>query len=253
MNQQGHPNKATSAFRQNPSRSESSNNTNTPPKAFSPWLFWSGITVVCVLAITGSILSQRLLKKQQLHLTPLPKIHSVSKNMEALERNGNNVTLSELNGKVRVFAYIYTVCPHGCAAVIGEMIKLNNKFGQHPDFHQVSISVVPDRDTTEMLKAYGEGIGLKPDSQWWFLTGDQENLWSYMTDALKLEPAAPIPEEEQLNPLDLYAHDLRIVLMDRTGNVRGYYSVFHPQAEIASLMCERLQTDVERLLNNPDV
>lgn len=218
---------------------------------FRPWLFWSGIALVCILAIAGSILSQRLLKKQQLSMTSLPKIHLASQNMEAIERGGKIVSLAELNGKVRVFAYIYTVCPHGCAAVIGEMLKLNKKFGHRSDFHQVSISVVPERDSAAMMKAYGEGIGLTADDPWWFLTGEQSNLWAFMTDGLKLEPATAIPEDERLNPLDLYSHDLRIVLMDREGNVRGYYSVFHPQAEIASLMCERLQVDVGRLLDDP--
>lgn len=72
-----------------------------------------------------------------------------------------------------------------------------------------------------------------------------------MTDELKLTPAIPIPAEERVNPLDLYEHDLRIVLVDQLGQVRGYYSVFHPQPEIAAVMCEKLHRDVAHLLANP--
>jgi hypothetical protein len=73
-----------------------------------------------------------------------------------------------------------------------------------------------------------------------------------MTNELKLEPAKAIPEDERVNPLDLFEHDLRIVLIDRQSRVRGYYSVFHPEPEIAALMCERLFKDTERLLNHPN-
>ena len=73
----------------------------------------------------------------------------------------------------------------------------------------------------------------------------------YLTQAQKLDPPRPIPEEKRLNPLDFYEHDLRIVVLDRQGRVRGYYSVFHPQPEIAETMSQKLARDVERLLENP--
>ena len=59
------------------------------------------------------------------------------------------------------------------------------------------------------------------------------------------------PEEKRLNTLDFYEHDLRIVVLDRQGRVRGYYSVFHPQPEITETMTKKLARDVERLLENP--
>jgi hypothetical protein len=41
------------------------------------------------------------------------------------------------------------------------------------------------------------------------------------------------------------------VLIDRQGRVRGFYAVFHPQPEIATIMTEKLGRDVQRLLDNP--
>lgn len=222
-------------------------------KPFPPWLFWSGIAAVCAVIAAASFTSQLVLQKQYPVLADLPKLHRVPPGLVALERSGKPVDMGEIDGKVRVFAYLYTVCPHGCAAIIGEMLKLDKQFGRRTDFHQVSISVLPERDTVAMMAAYADGIGVTPDAPWWFLTGDRRNLWYFMTEGLKLEPAMPIPEEERLNPLDLYAHDLRIVLVDREGFVRSYYSVFHPQPEIATLMGERLHRDVQLLLDNPDL
>jgi hypothetical protein len=41
------------------------------------------------------------------------------------------------------------------------------------------------------------------------------------------------------------------VLIDKLGQVRGYYAVFHPQAEIAKLMADKLQRHVTQLLDEP--
>lgn len=224
-----------------------------PPNVPSLKLFWLGIGVICAAVITLSLFSQQLLKRKSQTFSSLPKISHLKNDLETVERSGKLVKLSELDGKVRVFAYIYTVCPHGCAAIIGEMLKLEKTFGERTDFQQVSVSVVPERDSPAMLSAYAEGIGLKPQAPWWFLTGERQKLEGFMTESLKLDAPEIIPEEERLNPLDLYAHDLRIVVVDRQGFVRGYYAVFHPQAEIASLMKERLHQDVQRLLDDPNL
>jgi cytochrome oxidase Cu insertion factor (SCO1/SenC/PrrC family) len=183
---------------------------------------------------------------------PLPEMRSVKGDLEATERSGRTVRFSSLKGKVVVCAYIYTVCPHGCAAVMEEMKKLNEELGKTGEFHQVNISVIPERDTAEMLDGYAQALGLTQDDPWWFLTGAKDSLWNFMTAGLGLEEAEPIPEEERINPLDLYAHDLRVVLIDRKGMVRGYYSVFHPQQEIAEIMRKNLNADARRLVNNPD-
>lgn len=182
----------------------------------------------------------------------LPEIHEVTVDLEATERDGRTVRFSDLRGKVVVCAYIYTVCPHGCAAVMEEMKKLNEALGATGEFHQASISVVPERDTPEMLAAYADALNVRKNDPWWFVSGDQASLWNFMTEGLGLQEAEPIPEDERVNPLDLYEHDLRVVLIDRKGMVRGYYSVFHPQQEIADLMREKLNKDARQLVEDPD-
>ena len=131
------------------------------------------------------------------------------------------------------------------------MQKLHAEFGSRPDFHVVSLAVAPERDTPAFLRSYADGLGLKAGDPWWFVTGDQKATWAFMTDELKLAAPKPIPIDERVNPLDFYEHDLSIVLVDRAGRVRGYYAVFHPQPEIATLMAERLHRDVCTLLDDP--
>ena len=202
------------------------------------------------LAVAGMLLLGRLATRTLPH-KPLPVVAQIQGDLEVTERSGQKVKLSALRGKVCVMACLYTVCPHGCAAVVAQMQKLNTAHHTRADFHLVSLAVAPERDTVSFLKAYAEGVGVQPTDPWWFITGEQQRLWDYMTHDLQLQAPAPIPEEKRINPLDLYEHDLRLVLIDRQGRVRGYYSVFHPQPEVAAMMKEQLDRDVQRLLDDP--
>lgn len=202
------------------------------------------------MAVAGVLMLGRL-ANQMLPQKPLPVVAQIQGDLEVTERSGQKVKLSALRGKVTVMACLYTVCPHGCAAVVDAMKRLNAAHHARPDFHLVSLAVAPERDTVSFLKAYAEGVGVKAADPWWFITGEQQRIWDYMTHDLHMQAPAPIPEDKRINPLDLYEHDLRIVLIDQQGRVRGYYSVFHPQPEVAAMMKEQLERDVQRLLDEP--
>lgn len=212
---------------------------------------WLRIVLGIGMAIAGSVIFHRHVG-QALPPKPLPVVHQMQGDLEATERHGQKVKLSALRGKVTVMACLYTVCPHGCAAVVAQMQRLNADFGARADFHQVSLAVAPERDTSGFLKAYAEGVGVKDGDPWWFVTGEQKRIWDFMSQELQLQQAAPIPVEKRVNPLDLYEHDLRMVLIDRQGRVRGYYAAFHPQREIAEAMTAKLYRDVQTLLENPE-
>jgi len=212
---------------------------------------WVRITLGIGLAIAGSLFFGRVVNRA-LPQKPLPVVAQIQGDLEVIERSGQPVKLSALRGKVTVMACLYTVCPHGCAAVVAQMQKLNAEHHTRSDFQLVSLAVAPERDTPGFLKAYAEGVGAKPGDPWWFVTGEQQKIWDYMTYELRLQAPQAIPEEKRVNPLDFYEHDLRIVLIDRQGRVRGYYSVFHPQPKIAELMTEQLGRDVQRLLDHPE-
>lgn len=216
------------------------------------WRFWIFIAVIIAIGITGSVMMNRLLEAAVPHRAP-PVYTTIASDLVGTERSGREVRVSELKGKVMACAYLYTVCPHGCAAVVQQMQKLHTDFGARPDFYQLSIAVAPDRDTPAMLSSFAEALGVKPEDHWWFITGQRQPLVSFVTSELKLNPCRFIPPEERLNPSDAFEHDLRIVLIDRKGQVRGYYDVFHPQPEIAELMCQRLHADTRLLLDHPEL
>lgn len=223
-----------------------------PAAELSAARFWSWVVVACTVVVALSAAATLHFRHNADSSQAPPVFSEPSGDLEGTERNGEPVRLSSLRGKVVAIAHVYTVCPHGCAAVLGEMMKLKRRFAAHPDFHLVSVAVTPEHDTPSFLRSFAEGMGLTTSDPWWFVTGDRQKLWYFMSADLKLQAPKPIPEEERLNPLDLYEHDLRVVLLDRSGRVRGYYSVFHPQKEIGDLMSGRLERDARFLLGHPD-
>lgn len=179
---------------------------------------------------------------------PLPVTGAVRPGFKATERSGIEVGWDDLKGKVVVGAYVFTRCPHGCIGVAAQMLKLRTEFGSRPDFQLVSVAVWPKLDDAPTLKAFADGIGVRPQDPWWFLTGDRNALWAFMTDSLGLAPTREVPEADRLSPEDVVEHDLRAALVDKQGRVRGHYAVMHPYREVADRDWERLQKDIHLLL-----
>ena len=182
----------------------------------------------------------------------IPVLGKISGDLKGVERLGREVRLSELGGKVTVLSHLYTVCPHGSKAVIEAMSSLNEEFGRHPDFHQVSMSAATERETPEFFRTYAEALGLSGKAPWWFVAVGRPQLNEFTTRQLGLKPSKLIPEEERLNVFDLYENDLRLVLLDRRGQVRGRYEVFHPDPDIGASAAAQLRRDVRELLNETD-
>jgi cytochrome oxidase Cu insertion factor (SCO1/SenC/PrrC family) len=181
----------------------------------------------------------------------LPILGQITNLPNATERTGETVKLNDLRGKVTVMGQLYTVCPHGSLAVIKAMTALNKAYGERPDFHQVSLATVGAQDTPELFQAYANNLGLTSKTPWWFAIVPPDALPRFLIQDLGLNAPKPIPAEERLNPLDLYENDLRLVLLDRQGRIRGRYSVFHPDPAIGEAAAADLQRAVQQLLNQP--
>lgn len=115
-----------------------------------------------------------------------------------------------LNGHVWVADFIFTNCESSCPRMSSKMHQLQGATG--PDIRLVSFSVDPERDTPQALTEYGKKYSAD-SSRWTFLTGDAKVLEMLDHDAFKLG---------SLN-MD---HSTRFVLVDKKGQIRGYYGLF---------------------------
>jgi len=82
--------------------------------------------------------------------------------------------------------------------------------------HLVSFSVDPERDTPEVLHGYAEKLRADPE-RWYLLTGPKSAIYKLSHDGFKLAVADGSDEA------GIPVHSTRMVLVDRHGEIRGYY------------------------------
>jgi cytochrome oxidase Cu insertion factor (SCO1/SenC/PrrC family) len=87
-------------------------------------------------------------------------LRQLSEPFSALDRSGEQKDLAALEGKAVVLAYTYTRCPHGCAGVAAQMLKIRDAFAGRAEVHLVSLAVWPEIDSAPVLQAFAESIGV---------------------------------------------------------------------------------------------
>ena len=141
---------------------------------------------------------------------------------------GREISNGDLRGKVHVVDFFFTSCPTICPKVKGQMLRLEEEFGDHPDFALLSFTVDPKRDTPERMKKYAEDLGVKSMDQWRFINGDKFEIYDLDKEYLS------IAEENAAAPGG-FDHTGYIVLVDRDGFVRSYATGTDPR-EVTFLM-----------------
>lgn len=148
---------------------------------------------------------------------------------------GRAVSGETMAGRVWVADFIFTRCAGQCPMMTAKMQQLSQRLGPSSGVTLVSISVDPGWDTPEVLARYAEGAGADPGS-WLFLTGEPEEIARVCRQGFKLSLAEEGTLEEPIT------HSSRLVLVDRTGVIRGYYEA----ADLVAL--KRLSRDIRTLV-----
>lgn len=225
---------------------------STPPdlnQDYTPTKDHSKVLLLCVtVIIMGGFLFMQYLQKLKLDAKKMegraPMITRLKENLAATEMSGKEVNIGQLEGKVWVAGFLYTLCPRGCAGLAMEMKKLQDEFGSNPNFHLVSVSLNAEWDTPERLRAWTEHQGYS-GANWWFLTGDGAKLRGYMKDQFKL-PLRELPKEEQKNEFDRFEHKLALVLVDSKLRIRGAYDFSN--FDMNDVFGEKLRKDITDVL-----
>jgi protein SCO1/2 len=81
------------------------------------------------------------------------------KGFEIEDHNGKVRHLTDFSGKVVLMFFGYTQCPDVCPTTMSEMIEIKKALGKEGERLQVLfVTVDPERDTPELLKAYMENF-----------------------------------------------------------------------------------------------
>ena len=121
---------------------------------------------------------------------------------------------ADYKNKVYVVEFFFTSCPTICPRMNENMVKIQNEFYGNPSFGILSISIDPEKDSPEVLKAYADekGATLK---NWNFLTGDKEEIYSFSNDGFRLYAGENKDVEGGFEHSGLFA------LIDKNGFIRS--------------------------------
>ena len=138
-----------------------------------------------------------------------------------IQANGKPFTNADLRGKVWIADFIFTHCSGVCPLMSAKMSALTHEFEKNPGMRFVSFSVDPEHDTPEILAKYAERFKAPPD-RWFFLTGDKEQIFKLSIQHFHLGVEDISPEEREALDQSV-RHSAKVVLVDRQGQIRGYY------------------------------
>jgi len=107
-----------------------------------------------------------------------------------IERSERRITRNDLLGRVWVVNFFYASCLDTCPLQSAEMANLQHDLTDAPDVRLVSISIDPDHDTPEILRAYAQRVGADPQ-RWLFLTGEKAAIVRLAQDGFHLSVVDP--------------------------------------------------------------
>jgi protein SCO1/2 len=161
-------------------------------------------------------------------LADLAAPEELAADFELVDQDGSRLRLSSLRGRAVVLDFVFTHCPGPCPIQTGIQVSLQRKLSAdlRARTHFVSVSIDPERDTPEALRAYAEARGADL-SGWSFLTGTPGEVDAVLADY----GVGKTLEEGEI------AHNLVTYLIDPEGRIaKRYLGVSHePEAMLADL------------------
>ena len=122
---------------------------------------------------------------------------------------------ADLANKIWIADFIFTSCPGPCPMISSRMSELQKPLA-NTDVHLVSFTVDPDKDTPAVLHTYADRLQAQA-GRWDFLTGNKSAIYDLCQKGFKLAVA------DGSDQMGMPVHSTRIVLVDRRGQIRGYY------------------------------
>jgi protein SCO1/2 len=143
--------------------------------------------------------------------TPVARVEPAPRaveNFTLIERSGQPFESDSLRGQVWVASFFFVTCPGICLKMNQTIADLQKELD--PEVRFVSITVDPDHDTPENLRAYADRLGA--NDHWLFLTGSLRDIKDIANDSFQVSAAQQ-------------AHSERLLVVDRQGRIRGSYLV----------------------------
>jgi protein SCO1/2 len=164
----------------------------------------------------------------------LPEFHLV-------DQRGAPYASGAMLGQVSVVDFVFTRCTASCPRLTGHMAELQAGLERKKSGARlVSFSVDPEHDTPPVLSAYAAHAHADA-ARWTFLTGPADDVSRAVVLGFKV---AAVKVAKGADDYDV-THGDWFVLVDRKGDVRGYYPMDDP-GELDVVLRDALRLERER-------
>lgn len=107
---------------------------------------------------------------------PLPGASLYRVDASFTDQDGDAVRLADLAGRPAHVALVYTHCAAVCPRIVSDMTRIEDGLGADADgVRFVLVSIDPERDTPERLRAFAEERQLDP-ARWTLLRGEDRDV-----------------------------------------------------------------------------
>lgn len=138
-----------------------------------------------------------------------------------VDARGEPFGSADLTGRPWVANLFFTRCGSICPKLMSDTAALAERLvlARAVGVRIVSITVDPEHDTPEILRAYGEVRSIDP-ARWALLTGPLADVQAVVAQGLRLGIGRPTTDAGGL--VDI-AHAGKLVVVDGGGCIRGYF------------------------------
>jgi protein SCO1/2 len=107
----------------------------------------------------------------------LPTVGRLPPDVPLLDERGRALRLGDFRGRALAITFIYTRCPlpDYCPLLAARFAEVQRALGASEGWHLLSISIDPEHDTPERLRAYSARLGADP-ARWSFSTGESAEI-----------------------------------------------------------------------------
>jgi protein SCO1/2 len=154
---------------------------------------------------------------------PLPVYGNVEKGEDhrvgeftMTDQLGNVITSKDWEGKIVVADFFFTSCATICPSMTKSLKRVQDAYRVDRDIIITSFTVDPESDSASALKEYAEKYGVS-DDRWHLVTGDKKEIYKLARNGFKV-----VATDGDGGPGD-FIHSEKLVLLDRTQRIRGYY------------------------------
>lgn len=177
------------------------------------------------LAVLGVLFGLPIFRSMTRRLGTSPVVLGTLPAFTLTDQRGQPFGTRDMAGKVWVANFMFTSCQQACPLLTQRMAEVGRR-ARHlgPDFHLVSISVDPERDTPDKLAEYAARHGANPIA-WSFLTGPAQAIQAAVVDGFKVGAGKERVAAADGGGPDFWEifHGENLVLVDRQLRIRGYF------------------------------